>query len=104
MDTPSGPIIGASGPFRLGFPRLDVNGVAMRVLTAVWAVLLAVAWGVAWGSTAALAQSDGRESYGPVSATRAKPNAAPKPAPKPAAQPAAVQPAVAQPAAAKPAA
>ena len=62
----------------------------MRVLTAVWAALLAVAW----GSPAALAQSDGRETYGPVAATRGKPKAEAKPqAAKPqAAKPAAPQP------------
>jgi peptidoglycan hydrolase-like protein with peptidoglycan-binding domain len=53
----------------------------MRVLTAVWAALLAVAW----GNPAALAQSDGRETYGPVAATRGKPKAEAKPQAKPAA-------------------
>ena len=57
----------------------------MRVLTAVWAALLAVAW----GSPVALAQSDGRETYGPVAATRGKP--------KPDAKPQAAKPQVAKP-------
>jgi peptidoglycan hydrolase-like protein with peptidoglycan-binding domain len=43
-------------------------GLVMRVLTAVWAALLALAL----GSPAALAQSDGREAYGPVTASPAK--------------------------------
>jgi hypothetical protein len=47
----------------------------MRVLTAVWAALLAVAWGI----PVALAQSDGRETYGPVAATRGKPKPDAKP-------------------------
>jgi peptidoglycan hydrolase-like protein with peptidoglycan-binding domain len=64
----------------------------MRVLTAVWAALLAVAW----GSPAALAQSDGREAYGPIAATRGKPKADAKPQ--------IAKPQVAKPDAAKPAA
>ena len=64
----------------------------MRVLTAVWAALLAVAWGI----PVALAQSDGRETYGPVAATRGKP--------KPDAKPQVANPEVARPEAARPAA
>ena len=64
----------------------------MRVLTAVWAALLAVAWGI----PVALAQSDGRETYGPVAATRGKPKADAKPQ--------IAKPQVAKPEAAKPAA
>jgi peptidoglycan hydrolase-like protein with peptidoglycan-binding domain len=70
-------------------------GLVMRVLTAVWAALLALAL----GSPAALAQSDGREAYGPVTASPAKAKTA-KPA---AAKPNATQPATApQATAAKP--
>jgi peptidoglycan hydrolase-like protein with peptidoglycan-binding domain len=55
----------------------------MRVLTGVWAALLAFAL----GSPAALAQSDGREAYGPITATPAKPKTAKPPAAKPNAAP-----------------
>ena len=58
-------------------------------MTVVWAALLAFVSAVTWGSSVALAQSDGRESYGPVAATRGKP----------AAKPAAAKPAAAKPAA-----
>ena len=64
----------------------------MRVLTAVWAALLAVAWGI----PVALAQSDGRETYGPVAATRGKAKAEAKPQ---VAKPQAAKPQVAKPAA-----
>src|SRR5262245_28991814 len=106
MSTPSNPIIGASGRFRLGLHRLDVNGVVMRVLTTVWAALLASTLAVMWGSPVALAQSDGRDPYGPVAATRAKPAATSKPATqataaKPATQATAAKPAT-QATAAKP--
>src|SRR5262245_39836706 len=53
-------------------------GLAMRVLTAVSVTLLAIAL----GSPAALAQSDGREGYGPATPTRAKPNPTPRAAPQ----------------------
>jgi peptidoglycan hydrolase-like protein with peptidoglycan-binding domain len=69
----------------------------MRVLTAVWAALLTVAW----GSPAALAQSDGRETYGPVAATRGKPKAEAKPQ---IAKPQPAKPETARPETAKPAA
>ena len=49
-------------------------GLAMRVLTVVSVTLLAIGW----GSPVALAQSDGREAYGPVTAARATPKAAPQ--------------------------
>jgi peptidoglycan hydrolase-like protein with peptidoglycan-binding domain len=54
-------------------------GLVMRVLTAVWAALLALAL----GSPAALAQSDGREAYGPVTASPAKAKPAKPTAAKP---------------------
>src|SRR5688572_11897839 len=68
----------------------------MRVVTAVWAALLAVAW----GSPAALAQSDGRDSYGPVAATPGKPKAEAKPQ---VAKPQIAKPETAKPETAKPA-
>jgi hypothetical protein len=71
----------------------------MRVLAAVWAALLTVAL----GSPAALAQSDGREAYGPITASPAKPKTTKPTAAKPAAaKPNTAQPNTAQPNTAQP--
>jgi peptidoglycan hydrolase-like protein with peptidoglycan-binding domain len=69
----------------------------MRVLTTVWAALLALAWGI----PVALAQSDGRETYGPIAAAGGKPKAEAKPQ---VAKPQVAKPQAAKPETAKPAA